>query len=137
MNNYIRIENGEAVGMPISEQQLKQDYPDININLLPPEFARFIKTFPPKLGPYEKNQTRLYEWENGIIRENWYSEQLSIEEKTAKQEQAKARWAQIGFPSWVFDESMCWFKPPIEKPNDGKIYRWDENMLNWVRLYND
>lgn len=35
------------------------------------------------------------------------------------------------YPSWVLDEdSCCWFAP-IPKPDDGKLYRWNEETLSW------
>jgi hypothetical protein len=36
------------------------------------------------------------------------------------------------YPSWVLNENTCLWEPPIPKPNDGKIYYWDEKLLEWV-----
>lgn len=36
------------------------------------------------------------------------------------------------FPSWVINEETCNWKPPIEYPNDGKIYLWNEENIEWV-----
>jgi len=35
------------------------------------------------------------------------------------------------FPSWTLDDKYDW-QPPTAKPNDGKIYVWDEASLGWV-----
>lgn len=35
------------------------------------------------------------------------------------------------FPSWTLDDKYDW-QPPTAKPNDGKIYAWDEASLGWV-----
>ena len=35
------------------------------------------------------------------------------------------------FPSWTLDSSSDW-QAPTAKPNDGKIYRWEESSLAWV-----
>jgi hypothetical protein len=35
------------------------------------------------------------------------------------------------FASWVLDEEMCQWKPPINRPTDGKNYFWDEPNQNW------
>lgn len=35
------------------------------------------------------------------------------------------------YPSWVLDESTCYWQPPIPMPNDGE-YRWDEPSQSWV-----
>lgn len=34
--------------------------------------------------------------------------------------------------SWVFDEETLDWKSPVPYPNDGNVYNWDENNLNWV-----
>ena len=38
------------------------------------------------------------------------------------------------YPSWILEESSCLWKAPVEKPNDGKSYMWDENSLSWVEI---
>lgn len=34
------------------------------------------------------------------------------------------------FPSWTLDEDANW-QPPTPYPNDGSIYQWVEDDLNW------
>lgn len=41
------------------------------------------------------------------------------------------------FPSWTLDEQTCFWNPPIQKPNDGKAYFWDENIKDWIAIKND
>ncbi|MBF9235580.1 hypothetical protein [Microvirga alba] len=36
------------------------------------------------------------------------------------------------FPSWLLDEESCTWQPPVEYPQDGGIYRWDEATRTWV-----
>lgn len=36
------------------------------------------------------------------------------------------------FESWLLDEFSCTWKPPIDYPNDGNQYNWNENLLQWV-----
>lgn len=38
------------------------------------------------------------------------------------------------FPSWVLNESTCGWQPPTPYPTDGKRYRWDESITNWVEV---
>lgn len=38
------------------------------------------------------------------------------------------------YPSWILDEETCLWKPPIDLPNDGKEYKWDEQTTNWVEV---
>ena len=41
------------------------------------------------------------------------------------------------FNSWVLDMSNLMWIPPIEKPNDGKLYDWDESTVSWREVVND
>lgn len=34
--------------------------------------------------------------------------------------------------SWVLNETTCLWEPPIQYPNDGKDYVWDEITTSWV-----
>ena len=38
-------------------------------------------------------------------------------------------------PSWVFDNTLKVWAPPIPMPNDG-IYEWDEPTLSWKFIRN-
>ena len=38
------------------------------------------------------------------------------------------------FPSWVLDEIICRWVPPVEKPSDGKKYKWNEEQLEWIEI---
>ena len=36
------------------------------------------------------------------------------------------------FASWTLDEDSCLWNPPVQCPEDGKTYSWNEQTLNWV-----
>jgi len=38
------------------------------------------------------------------------------------------------FNSWVLNEQTCLWEPPIEYPNDEKIYKWNEEIINWEEV---
>jgi len=38
------------------------------------------------------------------------------------------------YNSWTLNEDTCLWEPPIEKPNDGKKYRWNESIINWEEI---
>jgi hypothetical protein len=38
------------------------------------------------------------------------------------------------FPSWILDDNTCLWEAPVPYPNDGHLYRWDEDTLSWVRV---
>lgn len=38
------------------------------------------------------------------------------------------------YDSWVLDVDSCLWESPTPKPNDDKIYRWDEPTLAWIEI---
>lgn len=38
------------------------------------------------------------------------------------------------FDSWVLNEDTCLWNAPVEYPQDGKFYVWDEDATNWVEV---
>lgn len=38
------------------------------------------------------------------------------------------------YESWILDENICQWKAPIEMPNDGYYYSWNENTLSWDKI---
>jgi len=38
------------------------------------------------------------------------------------------------FNSWVLNESTCLWDAPVEMPTDDKMYRWDEETINWIEV---
>ena len=38
------------------------------------------------------------------------------------------------YPSWTLNEDSCYWIPPVAHPKDDKgPYRWDEDIINWVK----
>ena len=35
------------------------------------------------------------------------------------------------YPSWLLDDDTCQWNAPIPRPDDGKMYIWDESTTNW------
>ncbi len=131
MELFIRIVDGQPVDHPILEENFRAAFPEIDINNLPPEFARFIRVPQPRLGPYEKNVTATYEWVDGVVTDVWHVEQMTAEER---QEKIAQMMNFRPFPSWVFDEVTCRWDAPIPYPTDGNRYRWDEPTTSWVEV---
>lgn len=38
------------------------------------------------------------------------------------------------FYSWVLNEETCQWESPIPKPDQEKIYLWDESIISWVEF---
>ena len=36
------------------------------------------------------------------------------------------------FASWILDENTCLWQAPVNYPDDGKNYHWDENTVSWI-----
>jgi len=36
------------------------------------------------------------------------------------------------FESWVLDEDTCLWEAPVDYPDDGQEYIWNEGMTNWT-----
>lgn len=36
------------------------------------------------------------------------------------------------YPSWILDADTLLWTPPAKYPSDGKLYRWDETIKNWI-----
>ena len=135
MELYIRIKDGQPFDHPILADNFRAAFPHVDTNNLPPEFARFERVARPIIGAYEKNQRVQYELgTDGVWTDVWYTDPMTAQEKVAKQDQVKARWAEEGYASWVFDEDSCTFQPPVPYPTDDKAYRWDEDTMSWQEI---
>jgi hypothetical protein len=129
MNLYIETENGQIKNHPAFEENLIAAFGSV-----PEHWVLFVRVEPPKLGPYEKNQTVTYELVDGVYTDVFHTEQMTAEEITAKQDEVKSSWAQRGYPSWTFNETTCQFEPPTPRPTDDKRYRWDEATTAWIEV---
>lgn len=38
------------------------------------------------------------------------------------------------FDSWVLNEDQCLWEAPVAYPDDGQLYRWDEDTTSWVLI---
>jgi hypothetical protein len=38
------------------------------------------------------------------------------------------------FPSWVLNNTTVDWEAPVARPNDDKMYRWDEETLSWIEI---
>ena len=38
------------------------------------------------------------------------------------------------FNSWVLDEESCLWNAPVAMPDDGRVYRWNEEITNWEEI---
>jgi hypothetical protein len=38
------------------------------------------------------------------------------------------------YASWNLNEQTCNWEPPVAMPEDGNMYSWDEEAVNWVEF---
>lgn len=134
MRLYLRIENGQAVDHPMVETNLLEIYPTIDLNNLPEDVVRFVRV-PLKVGVYEVYENTTYAQVDGVWQDVHNVRPMTTEEKAARQEKVKQTWLETtNFASWNFSEELCQFVPPVSYPDDGKLYRWDEEKVNWIEV---
>ena len=130
MNLYIETENGQPKNHPAFEDNLVQAFGNIPENWKP-----FERVQRPEIGVYDvlESEQPEYQFVDGVYKDVWMVRPMTAEEIETKKEDTIAAWNNH-FPSWVFNEDKCTYEPPIPKPQDGKIYRWDESIINWVEV---
>ena len=159
MTLYIKVdENNNPLGHPHLESNLKQLYPDHNFSSPPVGWLEFVRK-QPKLGVYQKYNDDIgadncgayghngleYKLIDGKIQDYWNYIDMTDDEKKAKQDDVKAKWAALdpaGYASWTFDEESCAYKAPVELPSDsatasnpdGVFYDWNEETLSWDKI---
>lgn len=130
---FIQIKDGDPYEHPISEDNFRQAFPQIDVNDLPPEFAEFERVDVPVINVYEIYQGATYEWQDNKVKDVHHVRSMTDQEKLDLQNEIKERWKRdVGFFSWVFQEETCLFVPPSPRPADGKNYIWDESIQSWV-----
>lgn len=134
MNLFIRIKNNQPYEHPIFEDNFRQVFPYIDVEKLPPEFARFERIEAPIVGVYEVYEGVTYEWVDGIVKDVHHVRDMTEQEKLDKQNEVKVYWAEHGFASWVFNEEICRFEAPVPMPDDGKFYQWNEDTTSWEAI---
>ena len=132
---YIRIKNGLPFEHPIFADNFKEAFPEMYANNLRSEFVQFVRIPMPILNVYEILEGTTYELQNEVYTDVHHVREMTELEKIEKQNTIKNSWQlRNGYASWVFDELICDFKPPIEYPQDNKQYQWDESVVNWVEI---
>lgn len=132
MELFIRVKDGMPFEHPITGDNFRDAFPDVDINNLPIEFAKFERIARPyAAGVYQVEEVS-YQWADGVIKDVWSARDMTEAERQEKINDVKNSWIPSKFPSWSFDESLCMYVPPTPAPTDNKQYRWDEPTLTWI-----
>ena len=160
MELFIQIRNGQPFEHPIFGDNFRQAFPDIDVDNLPPEFAKFERVERPILGLYQVmiQDEPTYEFVDGLWKDVWQVRDMIAEEVAAKQQATKDAWAALpnrdNFAAWTFDEATLRYVPPTPRPEgdvawdgttntwkerasyptDGKLYKWDIPSWTWIEV---
>lgn len=139
MNLFIKIKDGLPFEHPILEENFCETYPNVDINNLPPEFARFERVERPNVGFYEVlvSETPSYELVDGVYKDVWHVRAMTAEEKEAKQQQVRdvffSRPYIENFSTWIWSDAANNMVAPIPRPTplEGQDLRWCGADNNW------
>lgn len=86
MELFIRIVDGKPFEHPIFGDNFREAFPDIDVNNLPPEFAKFDRIPKPTANMFEVVEGPVYEWVDGIVSDIWTIRSMTAEEEAQKRQ---------------------------------------------------
>jgi hypothetical protein len=137
MNLYIETENGAVKNHPAFEDNLLEAFGSV-----PAHWEPFTRVERPTLGTYqvlEPNEA-VYTKVNGVWTDVWYVREMTVEEKTAKQQAYITAFNEREYASnwsaWTLDEATCEMVPPIPRPErvGGVNMFWCGADANWKEI---
>ena len=84
MELYIQIKDGQPYQHPILGSNFRAAFPHIDVNNLPPEFARFERIDCPNEATMFQVDVVSYQWVNGIVKDVWSVRSMTEQEKNQK-----------------------------------------------------
>lgn len=134
MSLYIKIANNIPVGHPLVLDNLQALYGNefskncINYGYYPCT----TDVYPEINSPYFKcNQ--VYTVDGETVHISYDVSEMSDEEKQHKINEFIENTPKP-YTSWVLDEEMLCYVPPIPMPEDGLLYTWDEEEIGWIEI---
>jgi hypothetical protein len=86
MELYIQIRDGQPFEHPIMGENFRSAFPHIDVDNLPPEFARFERINKPKPQVFEVIENAGYAWVDGVVKDIWVSRPMTAEEESSKRQ---------------------------------------------------
>lgn len=84
MELFIQIRHGQPFDHPIFGDNFREAFPDVDVNNLPPEFARFERVPRPNTaGTFEVEEVS-YQWIDGIVKDVWTARPMTDDEHAQK-----------------------------------------------------
>lgn len=133
MNLYIKCVDGQIIDHPVTYENLSMIYGHFNNGNIPENYVRFKRAAQPSIHyPYKYTES-VYVLVGDVVEEVYVIKDMSEEQKQAK---IDAALNEKPYDSWIFDVDRCMWKAPIDYPNDGKKYKWEESIQNWQEIVN-
>lgn len=86
MELFIQIRNGQPFEHPIFSDNFRQAFPDVDVDNLPSEFARFERVQNPQLATTFEVDEVSYQWVDGMVKDVWAVRPMTAEEETQKRQ---------------------------------------------------
>lgn len=86
MELFIQIRDGKPYEHPILGDNFREAFPHIDVDNLPPEFARFTRILKPVFAVQDfkvVGDEPTYEWVDGFVQDVWHVRDMTEEEKQA------------------------------------------------------
>ena len=131
MNLYIETENNQPINHPAFEENLFQAFGEI-----PEHWKPFTRVEIPILSGYQIYEGVTYELIGDVYTDVHHVAEMTDEERLAKRDLTISQWDNH-YPSWMFNENICAFEPPVSYPQDNKQYYWDEPTVSWIEVTNE
>jgi hypothetical protein len=121
MSHFAKVENGIVVNVIVAEQDF--------INLLP-DVDNWIQTSYNTRGGihYEPNSNSPSADQSKALRKNYAGVGYTYDSRL------DAFIPPQPFESWILNEQTCLWEAPIPMPQDGKSYRWNEELTQWEEI---
>jgi hypothetical protein len=84
MELFIQIRDGQPFEHPIFGDNFREAFPSVDVDNLPPEFARFERVECPHLATTFQVDEVSYQWVNGMVKDVWSVREMTAEERTQK-----------------------------------------------------
>lgn len=78
---FIQIRDGQPHEHPIFKDNFLEAFPHVDIDNLPPEFARFVRVERPTCTLLEVIEGPTYEWVDGVVKDVWVVRAMTSEEE--------------------------------------------------------
>lgn len=86
MDLYIQIRNGQPYEHPIMGDNFRDAFPHIDVNNLPPEFAKFERLDCPFVPSVFQIVVSEYRWDGNVVKDYWSVRDMTEQEKAEKRQ---------------------------------------------------